>query len=573
MYKIFSSPLFYFMLFHFVVLLVLFFLNSKYLLIEFRKVNKKFLVMLFVVFMIGFCFRNSEYWLGWHTDGYVAQESAKMWMIHGEHYKSCALGNQADCLIKEQVLAPPGFPFLIVLAHLFFGMNSINASIISALLSSLLIVIVFFIVKIVYKNDFLGLLASFFYSIIPLNIINSQTGLSRPTGLFFSGLALYFFLLANKRKKLVNWLAFVSFLSYAIYVRQETYILVPFFGLLIVIFYFKKFKEVIHSSFSASKKNIVLSLSFVFTLLFFLLLQIPVLRWLLFDNPYNSYQGGGWFALNYKGFIMQGSALFEQFFNILFAGHIFHYNTLVSFLFVMGFFLSIFTKRKEIWTLNIFFISYFLVYSLMSDALILSGEMTTDYFRRSLMFNISYVIYAAYAFMWIFLRVKRKKLLEITGILLIIFSSVLFVFIFDLKIIQSGDNYRYVYGINGLFKDARASKEDAYPDSRYWEIIERIPNGCTVIMGPYLLATNDYFSYKNLKTVQIDMISEKNQNVFYDFFKNAECVYYIEDFRCRAFEVEDMDLPCNLLSKMIDHLEHAFTVDGLRVHKATLVIK
>src|SRR3989339_747466 len=154
MYKIFYSPLFYFMLCHFVLMVVLFVLNFKYLIKEFKKINKKVLLILLIIFLFGSYLRNSEYWLGTHTDGYVAQESAKMWILHGEHFKSCGLGNQIECEIPEQVLAPPGFPLLIVIAHLIFGLNSLNASVISAVLSSLIIILVFLNSWLLFNNPY-----------------------------------------------------------------------------------------------------------------------------------------------------------------------------------------------------------------------------------------------------------------------------------------------------------------------------------------------------------------------------------------------------------------------------------
>ena len=106
MYPIFSSWLFYFMAIHLVVLLFLCAKNFKYLYQSVKKIEKSTWILLFLIFIFSFCLRNSEYWLGPFSDGYVAQESARMWVLHGDYVKSCALGTPADCKISEQVLFP-----------------------------------------------------------------------------------------------------------------------------------------------------------------------------------------------------------------------------------------------------------------------------------------------------------------------------------------------------------------------------------------------------------------------------------------------------------------------------------
>jgi len=105
------------MLAHFGLLIYLLRANIKHLWQEIKKIDKKIWLLLLIIFLFGFYLRNSEYWLGPHTDGYVAQESAHLWVVYGQHVKACALGNHQDCKLLEQVLAPPGSPFIIALAH------------------------------------------------------------------------------------------------------------------------------------------------------------------------------------------------------------------------------------------------------------------------------------------------------------------------------------------------------------------------------------------------------------------------------------------------------------------------
>src|SRR3989339_7080 len=503
MYKIFYSPLFYFMLCHFVLMVVLFVLNFKYLIKEFKKINKKVLLILLIIFLFGSYLRNSEYWLGTHTDGYVAQESAKMWILHGEHFKSCGLGNQIECEIPEQVLAPPGFPLLIVIAHLIFGLNSLNASVISAVLSSLIIILVFLNSWLLFKNEKIGLISAFIFSVIPINIINSQTGLSRPVGLFFVSICVLFYLLALKHKKYSLWFAVVVFLSYAIYVRQESYALLPVFLLFFVIFNWRKIKNF---------KEIYLEyyLKFIEISLIFFILQLHVLRWLLFNNPYNSYGHGGFFALHYSGILIQGKALFLQLFNNW--GDFYHYNFIFSFFFL---------------------------------------------------FDLSYSIVSGYGLFFIFsLFLKGKNFLSNIFIFFILLHLLfLFQFIFNTDI----NNLKLIYLPNSLFKDSRADKEGdktlTHPNNEYWNIIKNTPNNCMVVSSQYLLVTSDYFKNNNRKTAQIDLINHQTQDKYLKVFKESKCIIYISDYRCRHSD----DFGCLFIDRYFEN-EPLYKINDLTVN-------
>src|SRR3989339_438911 len=83
--------------------------------------------------------------------------------------------------------------------RLKFGLNSLNASVISAVLSSLIIILVFLNSWLLFKNEKIGLISAFIFSVIPINIINSQTGLSRPVGLFFVSICVLFYLCSSRK--------------------------------------------------------------------------------------------------------------------------------------------------------------------------------------------------------------------------------------------------------------------------------------------------------------------------------------------------------------------------------------
>ena len=505
----------------------------------------------------------------------MAQDSARMWILNGVYEKSCALGTPADCKIPEQVLFPPGYPFLIVLAHLIFGIHSLNASVISAIFSSLTTILVFLITFLVSKREKAGLYAALIFSFIPLNIIYSQTGETRPVGLFFEGLAILLFLIAVKNNRVINWLAVAASVSYAIYVRQESYILAVIFLIFFIVFRWKDVKDIANIVINKYiyQNKIFFDRRLINPLIisvFFLILQIPVLNWLLFNNPYQSYQGGGFYALHYKGIMIQGQAVLLQLFDkvpsSLGQSNIFHYNIVSSIFLIVAIIAFAFAPRKKyLFILSILF-GYFIIYSLMFDGNIQgTGRLTGDYFRRTTMFHVAYAVMSGIGFC-LLSPFKKKKYIIIN--LLLLFSILLF------------SNYSYFhsqylgatpvsfYFPLKVFQDARTTKSGdrsiIYPSVYYWRAVSKVPNNCLIIMSPYLIATNDYFKDKNLRTVSIDLVNRSTENTFLEEFKNNQCIIYFSDYRCM-----NPDYACEFLNNNLDY-QLLFREGDIEVYRAWL---
>jgi hypothetical protein len=516
--------------------------------------------MLLVIFLFGFYLRNSEYWMGTHTDGFVAQESANMWVAYGEYVKDCALGNYQECQLFEQVLFPPGFPFLIVLSSLLFGIHSLSASVISAVLSSLTIILVFLISFLLFKKEQAALYAALVFSLIPLDILYAHTGESRPTGLFFIGLATLFYLLAIKNNRFITWLLATVCVSYAIYVRQESYILVPFFLLFFLIFKWQTVKDFVKKikEKAFDKKPIF---SFLILGLTFLLLQVPVLRWLLMENPYTrSFSSHN--LEYYKYIIIPIKYLAIHFFNLSPADNaLFHYNLIASIAFGAAIVFAFFRKngKKEFYFLACLLGGYFIINSLMSLALetdVPTDYITGDYFRRTLIFHLPYALLAGWGFYFL-LPFKNKYFLLLS--LIAIFLSLTFVNpIFlrsmtkEIKIEMAANNFEF-YFPPSLFEDARATKEGSYllinPTTDYWRAMDKTPNGCLTISSTYMIALNDYFKNNQRKTVSMELISSATGYLFLEEFKKNKCKTYLADYRCDDSYWGGKDFPCLFLKE------------------------
>ncbi len=579
-YKIFSSWLFYFMLGHFALLVYLFWGNVKLAWEEFRKIDKKIWLMLLVVFLFGFYLRNSEYWMGTHTDGQVAQESAHLWVVYGEHVKACALGNYQECKLFEQVLAPPGYPFLIVLAHLIFGIHSLSASIISAVLSSLTILLVFLISYLLFKKEEAALYGALVFSLIPLDILYAHTGEPRPTGLFFIGLATLFYLLALKNNRLKTWLLATTCVSYAIYVRQENYVLVPLFFLFFLVFKWQAVKDFV-KKIKEKAPDFSPLLSGLFLGLVFLLLQLPVLRWLLVDNPYSQEPSHG--LDYYKYIVIPIKFLSLHFFNLS-PGYnaFFHYNLIASIFFGLTIIFAVLKRgeKKEFSFVVGLLLVYFFIFSLMSLLFEtrLSGDpqITRDYFRRTLTFHLPYAILAGYGFFLLW-RVKNRFFLFLSLIglaLLLIFVSPIFLrsVTKEIKVVFSTKNYQ-MYFPRSLFVDARATKEGDYflinPVPDYWKAIAKTPDDCLTISSAYMIVLNDYFKNNQRKTVSMEFIFSSTESLFLEEFKKSKCIIYLADYRCSDSYPGGNDFPCLFLKKHLS-LKPLFSEGKINVFEATL---
>ena len=564
MYKIFYSWLFYFMLAHFGLLIYLLWANIKHLWQEIKKIDKKIWLILLIIFLFGFYLRNSEYWLGLTTDGYVYQTSAQLWLLHGNYVKSCALGNQIDCRLFEQVLAPPGYPFIIALVHLIFGIHSLNASVISAILSSLTILLAFLIAYLLWGREEIGLYSALIFSLIPLNILYSQTGEARPTGLFFVGLTVLFYLLALKNNKFITWLLTIVSLSYAIYVRQESYILLPLLFIFFTILKWKDIKIFFVNIIKKKEENLKLIFKIIFLFLVFLGLQIPVLKWLLINNPFSTYPGGGFFTLHYKVFKIHSELIFRQLFNQSPMEPIFHYNIIISAIFLIAALFLIISRKKN----HLFIVCLFLAYFVLYSFLLFNGNLdaahqriTGDYIRRTVMLHLPYAVIAGYG-VYLLNPIKKRKFLLLA--LIPLWFSIFIVrppFVFDFmrqsrwyqSYFYKTENYSF-YFPKSIFKDSRATKKGVSTNS-YFAAIEKTPNDCLIIAGMYFPAISDYFENNRRKIASIDLINPDTKDLFLDEFKKNKCLIYFGDYRCGPDFKSSDDYSCQFLD---EHLNKTF---------------
>ena len=575
MYKIFNSWMFYFMTAHIVSLFILLCMNLKLLFTQIKTIKKRTWLILIIIFVYGFCLRNAEYWRGPFSDGYMLEDSAQAWIYTGHPNITCMAGKQSDCILYSNAPSPTGFPYLIALAHLIFGINTLHPSIISAVLSSLTIIIVFLISYLLFHKESAGLFATVVFTLIPLNIIQSQTGLPRPTGLFFSGLTILFYLLALRNNRIISWMLSILCLSYAIYVRQESYMLFPFLLLFIFVFKYNELRQIIKDFVASKNKELFSNYRKDLLLLFYLfvLFQIPALHWLIFRNPFAAFSKGGLYGcdgiwgLTFNGLLIQGSALLLQLFNNspLYPNiGIFHYNLLSSIFFAFAIIWIFASRNKNGFFITSIFVAYFLVYSLMFDGNTWgTGILMCDYMRRSVMLHIPYAVISGYGVFLVYQLLEKRIWMR-----RILWGG--FVLYVSLNLIIGKVQNKKTVKLNGkgslsdisfyfpkkIFHDARRLKKyepslmSNYDYRNYWIAMDKIPDNCLILASNNLLVLDSVFKNKNFQSIQLGRIQPDTIDMLRPTIKKNNCIIYIEDYYCMNktyVQWQPYDFPCSYI--------------------------
>ena len=134
------------------------------------------------------------------------------------------------CFSTELGFDPGGWPFLISIAFGIFGISNTTSYNLELFLGVLSIISVFLIANLLIKRKELGPISATIFSFIPEVFIWSKT-LANPDMSFmaFAILAMLLFLIFIKRSNKKTLLPFIFCILFAIYLRVEALLLVPFF--------------------------------------------------------------------------------------------------------------------------------------------------------------------------------------------------------------------------------------------------------------------------------------------------------------------------------------------------------
>jgi len=227
------------------LLLIMFiFLNIKTIVKQFNGIKRKIWIILFGIFLFGFILRV-----------FVFPHVHLMYIDEPQYLEIAKNINQKQepviCQYKDYDfedcnVAPkaPGWPFLISILLLIFGLNNYYALYFSSILGSISTILIFLFTYLIFKNQKIALGSSFFLALTPLYILWSNSAETNNPSLFFVLLTMISFLIYIKSREKSIFILTSLILIFTILVRFENIILVVIFFLAYV-----KFSKLPRSSF------------------------------------------------------------------------------------------------------------------------------------------------------------------------------------------------------------------------------------------------------------------------------------------------------------------------------------
>jgi 4-amino-4-deoxy-L-arabinose transferase-like glycosyltransferase len=150
-------------------------------------------------------------------------------------------------------------PFVAIL-----GLNELAVRLPGALFGILTIMVVYFLVAKLFKNFKIGLFAAFFLAISPWHIFFSRGAWQANLATFWITLGIYLFVLGLEKGKFLP-LAIVTFLA-SLYSYQSPRLIVPLFGIFLLVFYGKELFKKKQALITASIVGLIFFLPLIFIL-------------------------------------------------------------------------------------------------------------------------------------------------------------------------------------------------------------------------------------------------------------------------------------------------------------------
>jgi len=184
-----------------ILIMVFFSLIIKHVKHGFKKTGRNTLILLFLIFLIGFALRIPAVPFHMMTDEFYYMEAAKNIIKTGEPN----LCSYSDVEIEScsLIFKPLMFPFILGLIFLFFGVNSFAVISVSVIFGTLSIVLIFLLAYLLFKEREIGLWSALLLALNPMHITWSRTAETNIISLFFTLLTfvlfLYYFRVRDKK--------------------------------------------------------------------------------------------------------------------------------------------------------------------------------------------------------------------------------------------------------------------------------------------------------------------------------------------------------------------------------------
>ncbi len=219
----------------FLSMLVLFALNGRELRSAFGKIDKRTWAILAGIFLLAVFLRTAvapqTHRVYFDEDIYL--DIGKEILVNGK----AALCNYGEpCKEYAFMKWPNGYPFLLAISYVFFGISEGTGFGVVLLLGSLSVFLVFLLAYNLSKNEKVALLAALILALVPVHIMWSATAASEPVLVFFSLLAILFFSLAVNANSLRLYALAAVTLAYSMQIKTEGVMLLPVAALFVILF-------------------------------------------------------------------------------------------------------------------------------------------------------------------------------------------------------------------------------------------------------------------------------------------------------------------------------------------------
>ncbi len=224
----------WFFLVNFILILLLILLNLKNINQEFRGISTRAWVLMIAIILLGFFLRE---FIVPHTHRIFFDEDLYSGIGNSiaKEFRAimCNYGTPEHC--REGILNkdPSGWPFILAIFYWLFGSGERLAFILSVIIATLSIPLVFLVVYPLSRNETAGLYASLLFALTPAHLIWSGSIATEVPFAFFSLLSILAYLLYFESHSLKAHLLGAFLLAYTVQIRPEGAI---FIGLIVVMF-------------------------------------------------------------------------------------------------------------------------------------------------------------------------------------------------------------------------------------------------------------------------------------------------------------------------------------------------
>jgi len=225
---------------NFFLLIVAFIFSFKHIKKIFEEIENKYLLLLLFLAVLGVCstafIAPRAHRIFYDEDIYnsIAQNIAhhkRAVMCNEGYYEN----NELKVIAEEYNKQPPGYPYLISVIFRTFGTNELFTFVLNNIIFGLMVIIVFLISFLLFKDIFVSFIACLSYILIPVNLQWFNTCAVEPSTAFFTSLAVLATLIYIRDKKPVNLFFVVTSLAFSLNFRTESFLLFAIVGLIYLI--------------------------------------------------------------------------------------------------------------------------------------------------------------------------------------------------------------------------------------------------------------------------------------------------------------------------------------------------